>query len=116
MVGEISSVLRELEKVQDRLSSLTQDAQSERHALMTKQEELRTKAARLADDVDSECSTHQLLSQLARLRRRREVLNRQRRSVGPGGYGPGSAGGLSQVEDRIQRIRSLLADRGIRVR
>ena len=116
MVGEMSSVLRELEKVQDRLSSLTQDAQSERYVLMTRQEELRTKAARLADDVDAQCSTQQLLSQLARLRRRHEVLNRQRQSVGPGGYGPGSAGGQSQVEDRMQRIRSLLADRGIRVR
>lgn len=116
MVGEMSSVLRELEKVQDRLSSLTKDAQSERYALMTRQEELRTKAARLAEDVDAECSTQQLLSQLSRLRRRREVLNRQRRAVGPGGYRPGSGVGLNQVDDRIQRIRSLLAARGIRVR
>ncbi len=116
MIGEMSSILRELEEVQDRLSALTNDAQSERYSLMTRQEELRTKAARLADDVDAECSTHHLLSQLARLRRRREVLDRQRQSVGPGGYRPGSGAGQNQVEDQVRRIRSLLADRGIRVR
>lgn len=116
MAGEMSSVLRELEKVQDRLSSLAEGAQSERYALMTRQEELRTKAAQLADDVDSECSTDQLLSHLARLCRRREVLERQWKSVGPGRYRPDLGVGQNQVEDRIRRIRSLLADRGIRVR
>ncbi len=115
MVGEMSSILRELEKVQDRLSSLTQDAQSEKFALLTRQEELRTRAARLADDVDAGCSTQQLLTQLASLRRRRDVLNRQRRSTGPGGYGPGQESGISQVDERIERIRALLANRGISV-
>ena len=115
MVGEMSSILRELEKVQDRLSSLTTDAQGEKYALMTRQEELRTRAARLADDVDAECSTPQLLTQLASLRRRRDVLNRQHRATGPSAFGPGHAGGVSQVDERIERIRSLLAGRGIRV-
>ncbi len=115
MVGEMSSVLRELEQVQDRLSSLTKDAEAEKYALMTRQEELRTRAARLADDVDAQCSTQQLLTQLASLRRRRDVLNRQRHATGPSSYGPGHLGGLSQVDERIERIRSLLADRGIRV-
>ncbi len=115
MVGEMSSILRELEMVQDQLSSLTNDAHDEKYALMTRQEELRTRAARLAEDVDAECSTKQLLIQLASLRRRREVLNRQHRSTGPGGTGPRHWGGSSQVDERIERIRALLADRGIRV-
>ena len=115
MVGEMSSILRELEQVQDQLSSLTNDAQAEKYALLTRQEELRTRAARLAEDVDAECSTKQLLIQLASLRRRRDLLNRQYQSTGPGGVAPGQRGGLSQVEERIERIRALLADRGIRV-
>jgi len=111
MVGEMSSIIRELEMVQDRLSSLTNDALAEKLALMNRREELRTRAARLADDVDAGCSTEQLLRQLGGLRRRRDVLNRQRHA-GPRGH-VSSHG--TQVEDRIRRIRALLADRGIHV-
>ncbi len=113
MVGEMSSILRELEQVQDRLSSLTSDARAEKHALMTRQDELRTRAARLAEDVDDGYSTPELLAQLAGLRRRRDVLNRQLRATGPRTV---PASGVSQVEERIKKIRALLADRGIRVR
>ena len=118
MVGQMSSILRELEQVQDRLSTLCNDSGAEKLGLMTRQEELRTQAARRADDVDSGCSTQDLLTQLAQLRRRRDVLSRQQCR---GGSGPGMArsdvapSGASQVEHRIKRIRSLLADRGIRV-
>jgi len=112
MFGEMSSIIRELEMVQDRLSSLTNDAAAEKLALMNRREQLRTRAARLADDVDAGCSTDQLLRQLAGLRRRRDVLNRQRHARPAG---PMSAHG-TQVEDRIRRIRDLLADRGISVR
>lgn len=109
MVGEMSSILRELEIVQDRLSSLAEDRQDEVHALMARREELRTRAARLAEYVDSECSTKDLLVQLAKLRRRHDVLTRQRRLHGPGGTAP------RQVDERIERIRRILQDRGIRV-
>ena len=115
MVGEMSSILRELETVQDRLSSLASDAGDEKIALLARREELRTRAARLADDVDTSGSTQELLTQLASLRRRRDVLNRQIRSSGPGKTAPSQGRGLSQVEDRISRIRAVLADRGIRV-
>ena len=111
MVGEMSSILRELEKVQDQLSSLARDSEAERFDLLTRREELQTRAARLAENADAEYSTQQLLIQLAKLRRRRDVLNRQRHATGPGGHGPG----VSQVEDQISRIRALLIERGIRV-
>lgn len=113
MVGEMSSILRELEIVQDRLSELTAADQTERSTLMSRQEELRTRAARLAEDVDSQCSTKELLIHLASLRRRRDVLNRQRHARGPGAAAPGATN--TQVDERIARIRRLLEDRGIRV-
>ncbi len=111
MVGEMSSILRELERLQDRISLLGSSDSVEKHALLARQDALRTRAARLAEDVDAACSTKDLLVQLASLRRRREVLRRQRQ--GPGGSGPGQAS--SQVDERIARIRALLEARGIRV-
>lgn len=111
MVGEITSILRELEQLQDRISALGSGASVEKHALLARQEALRTQAARLAEDVDAGCSTKDLLIQLASLRRRRDVLRRQRH--GPAGTGPGHMS--SQVDQRIERIKSLLESRGIRV-
>ena len=110
-VGEMSSILRELERLQDRISLLGSGDSVEKHALLARQETLRTRAARLAEDVDAACSTKDLLVQLASLRHRREVLQRQRH--GPGSSGPGQSS--SQVDERIARIRSLLEARGIRV-
>lgn len=75
MVGGMSSILRELEQVQDQLGSLTKDAQAEKTALLGRQEELRTRAARLADQIDIDCSTQDLLAQLASLRRQRDALS-----------------------------------------
>ena len=74
MVGEMSSILRDLEVVQDRLSSLARNADDEKLALLARREELTNQAARLADDVKSNGSTQELLTQLATLRRRREDL------------------------------------------
>ena len=111
MVGEITSILRELEQLQDRISALGSGPSVEKHALLARQESLRTQAARLAEDVDAGYSTKDLLIQLASLRRRRDVLRRQRQ--GPAGTGPGQTS--SQVDQRIERIKSLLESRGIRV-
>lgn len=128
MVGEMSSILRELEQVQDRLGSLTKDAQAEKTALLGRQEELRTRAARLADQIDDNCSTQDLLAQLAGLRRQREALARQRTNA-PGRSGaarpngvaghsrnPQSETGLPRIDERIHRIQSMLSDRGINLR
>lgn len=115
MAGDMSSILRELEQVQDRLSLGGSDSGGEKLGLLRRQEELRTRAARLADDVDSAGSTQELLSHLAQLRRRRDLLDRQR---GHGTRSPRSvsaSGGAPQVDERIARIRVLLADRGIKV-
>lgn len=111
MVGEMSSILRELERLQDRIYLLGAEDSVEKHALLARQDALRTQAARLAEDVDDACSTKDLLIQLASLRRRRDVLRRQRH--GPGSPGPGQT--RSQVEERIERIQTLLGARGIRV-
>ena len=117
MAGEMSSILRELEQVQDRLSSLCGVTSTEKLDLMTRQEELRTKAARMAEEVDAECSTQRLLTQLADLRRRRAVLDRQwgHGASGPRHHRSKVGSGPSQVEERIVRIRNLLADRCIQV-
>ncbi len=119
MVAEMGSLLRELEKVQDRLTSLTQDAQSEKVALLKRQDELRTRAARLAVAVDSHCSTQNLLTQLAALRRQLAAFETQH------GTGPSRAGvhlqssptsSTSRIEQRIGRIERILGERGINLR
>ena len=92
MVGDMSSVFRELEQLQDRLSSLTRDAYEEKYALLTRQEELRTRAAQLADEVTAECSTQELLIRLASLRRRRDLLERQHGSATRGLHRPPHGG------------------------
>lgn len=116
MVGDVGSILRELERVQDRLLALSTEEHEEKHALLALQDELTTRAARMADDVDEECSTQDLLTRLARLRRRRDLLDRQHGSASRGLHRPPhGARGPSQVDERIKRIRTLLADRGIDV-
>ena len=116
MVGDMGSILRELEHVQDRLSSLTTDTYEEMYRLLIRQDELRTQAARLADDIDATCSTQELLIRLASLRRRRDLLDRQHGTATRGlhrpAHGPRHS---SQVDQRIERVCVLLADRGIRV-
>ena len=133
MVGEISSILRELELVQDQLGSLTKDSTAEKTVLLGRQEELRTRAARLADQVDVGCSTPELLAQLAGLRRQRDALARQRTSApGQGGTrrtagsprnsvaghsrSPQGDAGLPRIDQRIYRIEQMLSDRGINLR
>jgi len=115
MVGEISSVLRELEQVQDRLWSLSIDAEAEQYALMARREELRTRAAQLADGVDAACSTQELLIRLASLRRRRVLLDRQHGSAHRRERPPQGSRAVSRVDVQIERIYLLLADRGISV-
>jgi hypothetical protein len=117
MVGEMSSVLRELERVEDRLLSSTSAEDADKYALMTRLEELRTRAARLAVGVDEGCSSQELLIRLASLRRRRDLLDRQHGSANRRPQHPqhGSRS-ASQVDQQIERIYLLLAERGIRVR
>ena len=134
MIGEMSSILRELEHVQDQLGSLTKDAQAEKTALLGRQEELRTRAARLADQIDVDCPTQDLLTQLAGLRRQRDALTRQRAAApmqragsprfqgsppnGMAGHrrNPQGASGLPRIDERINRIQQMLSDRGIDLR
>ena len=112
MAGEMGSILRELEQVQDRLGSLAKDARDEKTALQSRQEELRTRAARLAEAIDTDCSTQDLLAQLAGLRRQRDAIARQRTHPGSHSRGPSSA---SRIDSRIHRIRQVLSDRGIQL-
>ncbi len=116
MGGEMSSVLRELEQVQDLLSSLTNEDEADTYALMTRREELRTRAAQLAVGVDEGCSTQELLIRLASLRRRRALLERQHSSVTRPARPEHGSRSASQIEIQIERIYVLLADRGISVR
>jgi hypothetical protein len=134
MVGEMSSILRELEQVQDQLGSLTKDAQAEKTALMGRQEELRTRAARLADQIDVDCSTQDLLAQLAGLHRQRDALARQRAGApsrqgssrrypasppnGVTGHSrnPQNESGLPRIDERIHRIEQMLSGRGINLK
>lgn len=136
MVGDISPILRELVVVEDELILLNKDALSEKQELLARQDELRTRAARLAEQVDQDCSTQDLLTRLAGLRRQRDAIERQRASVRrqsrPHSYGglgtahrvsaPGSnhstAGsqGLSRIDIRIRRVTRILSERGIDLR
>ena len=123
MVGGMSSILRELAEVQHQLVSLSKDAEEQKYALLARQEELHTRAARLAEQIDEECSTQDLLARLAELRWQLRALNRQRveaggrpvRNQGASRPAAGQASG-SRIEARIQRILALLAKRGIDVR
>ena len=134
MVGELSSIMRELAELQDQITAMPIDAKDDKLALLARQDELRTQAARLADRVDGSCSTQELLRQLAGLRRQRAALERQRaETLGtPRSFRPGTFDGGSQtattprgrpsedsaprIEERIRRVRSLLEERGIELR
>ena len=124
MVGGMSSILRELSEVQHQLLSLSKDAEEQKYALLARQEELHTRAARLAEQIDEEASTQDLLARLAELRWQLRALNRQRvgsgdrpmvRTQGASRPTAGQSSG-SRIEARIQRILALLAKRGIEVR
>ncbi len=119
MVGEISSMLRELEKVQDQLSALSVDAHSEKMGLLARQDELQTAAARLADCVDDGRSTPDLLAQLASLRRQLFALERQRRNRYDRGHANRQSSDPmpnSRIERHVHDIESLLRERGISLR
>lgn len=127
MGGEMSSILRELELVQDQIGSLARDAHEEKHRLLGRQEELRTQAARLADRIPDDCPTADLLAQLDSLRRQRDALARQNtggRAVAanrPNGMtrvsrSPRGDGGLLRIDEKISRIQAMLTQRGIRLR
>ena len=123
MVGGMSSILRELAEVQHQLVSLSKDAEQQKYALLARQEELHTRAARLADQIDDECSTQDLLARLADLRWQLRAFNRQRaESAGRpmsnhGGSRPtATQSSSSRIEARVERILALLAQRGIDVR
>ncbi len=131
MVGDLSSIMRELAELQDRITALPIDAKDDKMNLLSKQDELRTRAALLADRIDERCSTQDLLAQLAGLRRQRAAMERQRadnlgtpRSFRPGSFNNGTqstttprgrsgADSASRIEDTIRRVRLLLEDRGI---
>ena len=124
MVGGMSSVLRELVEVQHQLTTLPKDAEAEKYALLARQEELHTRAARLADQLDADSSTQELLAQLADLRWRLAALERQSgsRNLMPRGgahAGPGREAedrAESRIEARIARIEVILSERGIALR
>lgn len=124
MVGGMNSILRELAEVQHQLASLPKDAQAEKYALLSRQDELQTNAARLADQVDEGCSTRDLLARLADLRWQLGAMERQRsvtsarpavRTVGGSRPAREQSSG-SRIEARIRRIQSLLSQRGIDIR
>jgi hypothetical protein len=120
----MSSILRELAEVQHQLVALSKDAEAQKYDLLARQEELRTRAARLADEVDEASSTQDLLARLANLRWQLRALNRQtgsslQRPFAHNQRGSRPAVGLSsssRIEARIQRILAILGQRGIDVR
>ena len=124
MVGGMRSLLRELAEVQHQLVSLSKDAEEQKYALLARQEELHTRAARLADEIDDESSTQDLLARLADLRWQLRAFNRQTADSlqrppihNHGGSRPDDRlSSSSRIEARIQRILSLLGQRGIDVR
>lgn len=136
MTGDISLILGELVSVQDQLMALPNNSDDEKLELLTRQDALRTRAARLADECDEHCSTEDLLAHLAALRRQHHAFERQRvsaagrsrpyRSADYGAPGSGVTMGpngksrdlqaLPRIEARIRRISLILGDRGINLR
>jgi hypothetical protein len=115
MAEEIATVMRELGEVQDRLAALGKGPRGDRLSLLMREEELRTRAARLADEIDARDSTQALLVHLAELRRKEAALDRQHRSspTGPHRSTPTTA---PLIEKRIRRVEELLAKRGVILR
>lgn len=124
MVGGMSSILRELAEVQHQLTSLPKDAEAQKHGLLARQDELHTRAARLADQIDEGRSTQDLLARLAELRWQLGALERQRATAPDRptvrgqartrpATGPQSE---SRIDARVGRIQSLLRKRGIDIR
>ena len=121
MVGGMSSIFRELAEVQRQITALPKDAEAQKYVLLARQEDLQTRAARLADQIDEDRSTQDLLARLAELRWQLRALERQRTTPSgrPGMRGEaGSRPSVSQssetrIETRINRIQMLLSQRGI---
>jgi hypothetical protein len=133
MVGNLTSIIRELGEVQDRLLALSDHATDEKLELLGRREELQTRAAQLADSIDEDGSIQDLLGQLASLRRQRAALERQRAlaakqtpgfrspsgTMSPGTMGPRgrpTTDSVLRIEERIRRITLLLEQRGIALR
>ena len=124
MVGDMSSILSELTLVQDQLAALSADAVADRTALLARRDELHVAAARMADKVDEDRPTQDLLAQLAALRRQLGALERQRAAAParPGmrvenSFRPSQGQpSESRIEARIRRIQWLLSQRGIDIR
>lgn len=124
MVGGMSSIFRELAEVQHQLTTLSKHAERRKYALLARQEELQTRAAQLADQVDADCPTQDLLTRLAELRWQLSALDRQRAAASArptmriesgSRPTPGQSSG-SRIEARIIRIQTLLEQRGIDIR
>ena len=123
---------QELAQIQEKLIELPSDAFAERYELRTRQDELRDKVASFSQDRDADRSDQELLEELAALQARHKQIVRNRinlvgQSSGGSGAGPGAgaygvddvnrgiaaAAGASEIESRITRIKSILADRDL---
>ena len=127
MKQDLDAVNTELAEIIDRLGGLAPDAYAKRHELLTRQDELRVKAAEFAHDLDAERPTHDLEAELASLRKVRSQLIETRigYATGKGGsaHGPASAAmvelgvksmgaaGLDRTNARISRLEDILAQR-----
>lgn len=123
---------QELAQIQEQLIELPSDAFAERYELRTRQDELRDKVASFSQDRDADRSDQELLEELSALQARHKEIVRSRinlvgQSSGGSGAGPGAgaygvddvnrgiaaAAGASEIEARITRIKSILADRDL---
>jgi hypothetical protein len=130
-VKDLDAVNRELAEVVDALNNTPSDDFAARHALRTRQDELRELAAGFRVDADEQRSTEDLRIELAA---RESQINAIYGSgidmVTQAGGGSGTGGsytsaaegginrqvrdasGAGEVQARIARLREILADRG----
>ena len=131
-MDSMDQLRQELAEIQEKLIELPSDAFAERYELRTRQDELRDKVASFSQDRDADRSDQELLEELSALHTRHKQIVRSRidlvgQSSGGSGAGPGAgaygvddinrgiaaAAGASEIEARITRIKSILADRDL---
>lgn len=129
-VQDLDAVNRELAEVVDALNNTPSDDFAARHALRTRQDELRELAAGFRVDADEQRSTEDLRRELAA--REAQVtaiygaaMEQVSQSGGGGDFGSSTvaaegglttkgrqAQGAAEIRARIARLREILADRG----
>ncbi|MDX2342880.1 MAG: hypothetical protein QNL12_03710 [Acidimicrobiia bacterium] len=99
-MSPVATLIRDLAAIQNQLIALPDDAFTERFELLRRQEQLRLEAEEHAAGADRERPTEDLRAELASLRLQR-------------GDQPSGPRLVARIDNRIDRLKAILGDRGL---